>query len=137
MPEPDVVHRGRKRIATARATGNGTGSGHGNRSLTHIRHTHRLLSDANENLPTLSFPGSLDSAATRTNAPLRSGAETRVVRRQPAADSVAVLGARAERQKSLTREDLWLTGVGPPEQDAIEDHHKCAICHFVKSHPVS
>jgi hypothetical protein len=138
---PDALARPCARAATATTRAAGAGGGHGARSLRHIQRTHRgisdhvNISDTNENLP--AFPYSLDSAATRTNAHVGSSAATRPVRRRPAADSVAVVGARAQRQRSLTREDLWLNGAGPPELDSVEEHHKCAICHCVKSHPVT
>ncbi|KAJ6525814.1 hypothetical protein DFH09DRAFT_1328834 [Mycena vulgaris] len=52
-------------------------------------------------------------------------------------NSVAILGARVERDEEMTRDNLWANRIRPPTQEAIEDHHKCALCLFVKSHPVT
>ncbi|KAJ6465539.1 hypothetical protein C8R47DRAFT_1224403 [Mycena vitilis] len=48
-----------------------------------------------------------------------------------------VVGFRRLRTEPLTYEDLWMDGIGPPEQNAIEGHQRCTICYFAKSHPVS
>ncbi|KAK7045181.1 hypothetical protein R3P38DRAFT_3177411 [Favolaschia claudopus] len=65
--------------------------------------------------------------------------EAQVIRREvadtPAA--IAVLGWRETRSLPLVHADLWVDGKGPSEQIAKYDHHKCGICHQVKSHPVS
>ncbi|KAJ7807783.1 hypothetical protein B0H13DRAFT_2386219 [Mycena leptocephala] len=64
----------------------------------------------------------------------RSG--TRIVRR-PSPTSVAVLRRRPEREEPLRDTDLYKDGVRPSEQLPVRSHHKCGICHLVKSHPVS
>ncbi|KAJ7093757.1 hypothetical protein C8R44DRAFT_890661 [Mycena epipterygia] len=47
-------------------------------------------------------------------------------------------GSRAIRERNLAAEDLWVNQVGPKE-DILPSkaHHKCSVCHLVKSHPVS
>jgi hypothetical protein len=51
--------------------------------------------------------------------------------------SVASTGQRRNRFMPLTHGDLWKGGQGPPVQLPANEHHKCGICHHVKSHPVS
>ncbi|KAJ6447424.1 hypothetical protein C8R47DRAFT_1231438 [Mycena vitilis] len=46
-------------------------------------------------------------------------------------------GSRYPRCEPLDQGSLWSGGVAPPDQDAHREHHKCGICHMVKSHPVS
>ncbi|KAJ7629779.1 hypothetical protein DFH06DRAFT_1338205 [Mycena polygramma] len=46
-------------------------------------------------------------------------------------------GSRYPRSVPLKQESLWKDGTGPPTQYANREHHKCGICHLVKSHPVS
>ncbi|KAJ7784907.1 hypothetical protein DFH07DRAFT_763520 [Mycena maculata] len=57
------------------------------------------------------------------------------VRRRPTPASR--LGSRDLRETPLTHMDLWVDGVCPPDQVAIEPHHKCRLCEMVKSHPVT
>ncbi|KAJ7466767.1 hypothetical protein B0H11DRAFT_1921664 [Mycena galericulata] len=51
--------------------------------------------------------------------------------------AAALAGARVARDRPLTREQLWLNGIGPPEQTTDRKHQQCGICLQVKSHPVS
>jgi hypothetical protein len=51
--------------------------------------------------------------------------------------SVTSTGRRRNRFTPLTHGDLWKGGQGPPVQLPANEHHKCGICHHVKSHPVS
>jgi hypothetical protein len=53
------------------------------------------------------------------------------------ADQILGRGSRYERREPLTQDTLWESGARPPEQYAYREHHKCGICHMVKSHPVS
>ncbi|KAJ7735173.1 hypothetical protein B0H16DRAFT_1731437 [Mycena metata] len=46
-------------------------------------------------------------------------------------------GLRVSRSEPLTREDLWVHGVGPGDYVAKKPHEQCSICTHVKSHPVS
>ncbi|KAJ7169370.1 hypothetical protein C8R43DRAFT_1121243 [Mycena crocata] len=59
--------------------------------------------------------------------------------RRPAPNSIAIIGWRMPREDPLKHEDLWVGGIGPTEQLPLKkmEHHKCGICRFVKSHPVS
>ncbi|KAJ7086320.1 hypothetical protein C8R43DRAFT_965128, partial [Mycena crocata] len=63
------------------------------------------------------------------------GASSAVGRSGP--NALAATGWRLARDRPLRHEDLWVDGVGPPEQLPLQEHHKCGICHFVKSHPVT
>ncbi|KAJ7126215.1 hypothetical protein C8R44DRAFT_734102 [Mycena epipterygia] len=65
------------------------------------------------------------------------GAATRI-RRRAAPDSVAVVGWRPPQDPPLTHAMLYRNGAAPSNQPVpVQDHHKCGICHLVKSHPVS
>ncbi|KAJ7117335.1 hypothetical protein C8R43DRAFT_1137632 [Mycena crocata] len=70
----------------------------------------------------------------RNPAPILGG--LRIIRR-PGPNSVAVVGWRMPREQALTHEDLWVDGVGPSDQLPLQEHHKCGICRFAKSHPVT
>ncbi|KAJ6517476.1 hypothetical protein C8R47DRAFT_1205698 [Mycena vitilis] len=60
-----------------------------------------------------------------------------LVRRKPAnRQVVAVPGSREERDESLTVEDLWRPGSGPPLMGSVAEQDTCAICLQLKSHPV-
>ncbi|KAJ7774518.1 hypothetical protein DFH07DRAFT_952225 [Mycena maculata] len=59
-----------------------------------------------------------------------NGRRTRMVRGWPGA-------SRRDRDRPLTETDLLINGEAPPEQLPKKPHHKCSICHLVKSHPVS
>ncbi|KAJ7238456.1 hypothetical protein C8J57DRAFT_1528766 [Mycena rebaudengoi] len=74
--------------------------------------------------------------AARGPAPPLDPTRTRV-RRQATEPSITETGTRADRDSPLTHEDLWVGDGRPPEVVASRDHHKCGICQFVKSHPVS
>ncbi|KAJ6523684.1 hypothetical protein DFH09DRAFT_1096563 [Mycena vulgaris] len=84
------------------------------------------------------------SAAAARPPPPMSRSATRV-RRGPLATAAQraaaqAKGSRKKRDLPLTHEDLWLNGIGPPEDAApttICSHHQCPICLDVKSHPVS
>ncbi|KAJ7742488.1 hypothetical protein DFH07DRAFT_777724 [Mycena maculata] len=60
----------------------------------------------------------------------RSGGRRIHVRRWPGA-------SRRSRDRPLTDTDLLINGTAPPVQLPNAPHHKCTLCHLVKSHPVS
>ncbi|KAJ7439260.1 hypothetical protein B0H11DRAFT_2205836 [Mycena galericulata] len=68
--------------------------------------------------------------------PTQRLSRTRLVRRR-SPTSIAAVGWRVQREEDLSPELLWAGGVGPDEQLPVKAHHKCGICPFVKSHPVS
>ncbi|KAJ7642649.1 hypothetical protein DFH06DRAFT_1137197 [Mycena polygramma] len=79
-------------------------------------------------IPRGGYPGAASSRALRREEALRLQMSPRLR---------DIIGFRRLRTEPLTYADLWIGGVGPPEQDAIEGYQKCTICHFAKSHPVS
>ncbi|KAJ7669894.1 hypothetical protein DFH06DRAFT_1125303 [Mycena polygramma] len=66
----------------------------------------------------------------------RRGPAGRVTRAMTANQALS-RGSRHQRREPLTQGSLWSGGIAPPDQDANREHHKCGICHMVKSHPVS
>ncbi|KAJ6547928.1 hypothetical protein DFH09DRAFT_1087397 [Mycena vulgaris] len=78
---------------------------------------------------------SVSSSASASGSAIRRSGTTRI-RRSTRPGTVS--GWRTLRLEPLTHRDLWLGGHGPREQLANpdKDHHKCGICHAVKSHPV-
>ncbi|KAJ7179734.1 hypothetical protein C8R46DRAFT_1212274 [Mycena filopes] len=46
-------------------------------------------------------------------------------------------GSRVSRARPLTREQLWIGGVQPPERTTDKSHQECGVCKQVKSHPVT
>ncbi|KAJ7152742.1 hypothetical protein C8R43DRAFT_1127192 [Mycena crocata] len=70
----------------------------------------------------VTFTASLD-ARTLINGPL-----------PPPTDPA---GWRLTRRDNLVHRDLWVGGDGPTEQLPVKGHHKCGICHMVRSHPVT
>ncbi|KAJ7832601.1 hypothetical protein B0H13DRAFT_2370895 [Mycena leptocephala] len=83
--------------------------------------------------PTLLIPRRRDENAGSGRARRRD--EARRLRR--VRNLLLGSGSRYERVVPLRHQDLWKGRRGPPEQAAARDHHKCGICHSVKSHPVS
>ncbi|KAJ6468691.1 hypothetical protein C8R47DRAFT_1223269 [Mycena vitilis] len=59
------------------------------------------------------------------------------VKRAMTANQALSRGSRHQRREPLRQGSLWTGGIAPPDQDANREHHKCGICHMVKSHPVS
>ncbi|KAJ7933686.1 hypothetical protein B0H13DRAFT_2306519 [Mycena leptocephala] len=82
--------------------------------------------------PTLRIPHRRDENAGSERARRRD--EARRLRR---VSNLLGRGSRYERVVPLRHQDLWKERRGPPEQAAAREHHKCGICHSVKSHPVS
>jgi hypothetical protein len=107
-----------------------------------------------ENMPTRPRPRArvilaLEASLLENRTAARSAIEARSVRREerrlarvpvpfpmppPSVDST---GWRRSRFTPLKHGDLWKGGQGPPVQLPVSEHHKCGICHHVKSHPVS
>ncbi|KAJ7617539.1 hypothetical protein DFH06DRAFT_1342955 [Mycena polygramma] len=56
---------------------------------------------------------------------------------RPLVHSLYLHGGRVRQLPPVTRDNLWLTPERPPARVALHEHHKCRICHEVKSHPVS
>lgn len=46
-------------------------------------------------------------------------------------------GSRTLRGERLTATDLYVDGIGPPDQPPKEPIHMCGVCHMAKSHPVT
>jgi hypothetical protein len=91
----------------------------------------------------------LEASLLENRSAARSAMEARLTRRgerrlarapvpvPTQATSVAITGWRRHHFPPLVHEDLWKDGQGPLEQTPAKEHHKCGICHLVKSHPVS
>ncbi|KAJ7028877.1 hypothetical protein C8F04DRAFT_1265443 [Mycena alexandri] len=79
----------------------------------------------------------LEASLPRHRPYLSGGARSAVAPRLPTPGTLEALGWRPKRHERLTHRDLWVDGRGPTTQEALQDHHKCGICQFVKSHPVS
>jgi hypothetical protein len=78
--------------------------------------------------------------AVRAAAPssqIPSRAATRVKPRDPLRHGMGGQAFRVHRVPALSDNDLYLTQMRPPAKSSPLPHHKCNICHGMKSHPVS
>ncbi|KAJ7301527.1 hypothetical protein DFH08DRAFT_827483 [Mycena albidolilacea] len=107
-----------------------------------------------ENMPRQARPRArvilaLEASLLENRTAARSAVEARSARREERRlarvpmpfpmppPSANITGWRRSRFTPLKHGDLWKGGQGPPVQLPASEHHKCGICHHVKSHPVS
>ncbi|KAJ7123796.1 hypothetical protein C8R43DRAFT_1135847 [Mycena crocata] len=86
--------------------------------------------------PTSSTPTASTSA--HTSVTFTASLDARTLINGPLPPPNDPRGWRLTRSEPLVHNDLWLGGIGgPSDQLPVKSHHKCGICHMVKSHPVS